>query len=386
MRKPQCRFGREVAHIATAGEIVAGNALCEAPPVLVSSGTDRTLFRLKKRKGRERRMGSRTHSKIDFGDLEAFSVMATELNFTAASEKLNISPSALSRRIQKVETFLNTKLFLRTTRHVQLTPVGKELLVRTLELTKSFDEMVLALEERYHAPASRVVVACVPSATAPTLGAFQQFTREHSKVQLSIADSTGNDVLEAVLSREADFGITYLGQNDPSLEFIPILHDTFVVATRPDGMLAKRSTVRWDELGDEPIATAWRGAGIRLLMNRELARHQVSFECSYEVQHIATAIDLVNAGVGIAVVPQLVLDRHNTKDLKGIPLVHPSVSRSLGLVRLKSQRPTKPAGRLWNLLKALRPADEPEIAQAEDTGSGSAAHEWGGEAYHAVIG
>jgi DNA-binding transcriptional LysR family regulator len=308
-------------------------------------------------------MGSRTHSKIDFGDLEAFSVMAAELNFTSASEKLNISPSALSRRIQKVETFLNTKLFLRTTRHVQLTPVGKELLVRTLELTKSFDEMVLALEERYHAPATRVVVACVPSATSTgLLGAFQQFTREHSKVQLSIADSTGNAVMESVLSRRADFGITYLGQDDPTLEFIPLLHDEFVVATRPDGLLAKRASVSWKELGEEPIATAWRGAGIRLLMNRELARHNIAFECSYEVQHIATAIDLVNAGVGIAVVPRLVLERHNTKGLRAIPLIHPSISRSLGLVRLKSQPLSTPAGSLWNLLKGLRTGGRPRAA------------------------
>lgn len=292
-------------------------------------------------------------SKIDFGDLQAFSVMATELNFTAASKQLNISPSALSRRIQKLESFLNMQLFVRTTRQVELTAMGKELLVRSLELTKSFEEMVLALEDRYHPAASRVMVACVPSTTTTHLvKAFQQFTRERPNAHLHIADSTGNAVMELVLSGQADFGITYLGQNDPELEYVPLLRDKFIVATRADGPLAKRKAVNWEQLGDLPVVTAWKGAGIRILMDRELAKRSISLNCSYEVQHVDTAIDLVNAGIAVAVVPQLVLDRHNTKSLCAVRLIDPSISRELGLVRFRRKGLSPLAASLWDLLKA----------------------------------
>jgi DNA-binding transcriptional LysR family regulator len=296
-------------------------------------------------------MSRTTQSKVDFGDLHAFAVLATELSFAAAAEKLNISASALSRRIQKLEAFLNTQLFIRSTRQVELTAVGKELLLGALELIRTFDEMVLALEERYHPPTQRVTLACVPSATSTHLAAvFQEFARQHPKAQLHIVDSTGTAVIETVLAERADFGITYLGQDDADLEFLPLLMDEFILAARPNGRFADVETLAWDELGDEPIVTAWAGAGIRMLMNRELARRKFSLSAAYEVRHIDTAIDLANAGIASAIVPQLVLARHNTRGLRAVPLVNPTISRTLGLIRLRRRELSPPAATLWNLV------------------------------------
>jgi DNA-binding transcriptional LysR family regulator len=298
-------------------------------------------------------------SKVDFSDLDAFIVVAQDGSFSAAAKKLNISPSALSRRIQKLETALNVKLFARTTREVKLTPIGRQLLVRSQELVKGFEEMILALQDKYSPPATRVVVACVPSATKTHLiGAFQLFAREHPNIHLNIVDTTGNEVMDAIQDREADFGINYLGQEDSTVDFEPVLRDEFVVATRLDGMFGDRPNVRWDEISEIPVIAAWKGAGIRILMDAELARRKIRIRCSHEVKHIDTSIELVHAGAGIAIVPRLVFDRQPRPDLRPIRLVDPVISRSIGLIKLRGKRLRPPAAMLWDMLLSL-PRPEP---------------------------
>jgi DNA-binding transcriptional LysR family regulator len=66
--------------------------------------------------------------KIDFDGIQAFVVIAELGGFNKAADQLHITQTALTRRVQKLESYLELRLFDRTTRHVELTAVGREFL------------------------------------------------------------------------------------------------------------------------------------------------------------------------------------------------------------------------------------------------------------------
>jgi len=78
-------------------------------------------------------------NELEIRSLRYFVAAAEELNFTRAAERLFVAQQALSREIQRLETRLGTKLFLRTTRRVTLTPDGERLLVRARDLVARHD-------------------------------------------------------------------------------------------------------------------------------------------------------------------------------------------------------------------------------------------------------
>jgi DNA-binding transcriptional LysR family regulator len=78
-------------------------------------------------------------NELEIRSLRYFVAAAEELNFTRAAARLYVAQQALSREIQRLEARLGTKLFLRTTRRVTLTPDGERLFVRARDLVARHD-------------------------------------------------------------------------------------------------------------------------------------------------------------------------------------------------------------------------------------------------------
>ena len=170
---------------------------------------------------------------IDLADLEAFTAVAHDKSFHLAAGNLNISPSALSRRIQKLEDLVGVKLLERTTRSVSVTAAGKEFLARALEIQTQLEQVILALKGEPQQPTTAVTIACVPSATHYFLPpVIERFNAQYPMAKVRILDLSANDVLESVQTSEADFGIDFLGLQEPGLEFQALMEDEFVVAAR----------------------------------------------------------------------------------------------------------------------------------------------------------
>ena len=93
-------------------------------------------------------------NELEIRSLRYFVAAAEELNFTRAAERLFVAQQALSREIQRLETRLGTKLFLRTTRRVSLTPDGERLLVRARDLVARHD----AVWADVHGPVAQPIV------------------------------------------------------------------------------------------------------------------------------------------------------------------------------------------------------------------------------------
>lgn len=301
----------------------------------------------------------------DLLDLRAFVAIADLGSFVATAQLLALSQPALSRRIRHLEQTVGTPLLERTTRHVALTRAGSDFLPRARGMVEEFESSVLAIRALAAAPDAGVVtLAAVPTVAFRFLPPIlARFAATFPRARVRILDMVAREGMEAVRHGEADFGINFLGAADPEVEFTPLLTEPFVLACRRDHPLAARRELSWAELAGERVVIIGRTGGNRMLIDDALARHGATLDWSYEVMHTSGALELVRAGLGVTVLPDLARPAPATgeSELVTLRLVGPEVTRTLGIVRRHGALPTPPAARLMEMLLAARPASPPAV-------------------------
>lgn len=208
-----------------------------------------------------------------------------------------------------------------------------------------------------------MTLACVPSAVWHFLPeVLKQFSQRFPRIRVRVHDESAQDVLNLVLAGEADFGINFTGAEDPEIVFEPVYVERYVLAMRRDHPLARRKTLSWkDTVGERYISVA-KSSGNRSVIDAALAgveKHPLIF-C--EVNHVSGVLALVEAGMGVAAVPGLSVLPGRPDSIVGVPLVHPSVERTLGLISKRNHSMAPAARTLFEMLsdalvkKKRRPA------------------------------
>lgn len=288
---------------------------------------------------------------FDLGELEAFVAVAERMSFRAASEALFISASALSRRIDRIEEALGVRLFDRTTRRVSLTEDGEQFLVHAGEALASLQDAISGVGERAVQRSGLVTIACIPSVANHLLPpVLARFAQVHPRTRIRLLDQSAPLVLKAVVERQADFGVNFLGAQEPSIDFTAIVNERYVLAVPAGHPLARARSVGWDDLVDERFITLAADSGNRMLLDNAAARAKARPATHVEVNHVEGALALVRAGLGVSAIPRLALAGASPKELVGVPLLRPSVSRTLGLISRKGHRPSPQVAALAQML------------------------------------
>ena len=117
----------------------------------------------------------------------AFARAASHGSFTAAAQSLSVSPSAVSKTIQRLEQQLGLRLFTRTTRSLVLTPEGRELHERALHLLRAAEDVVQSAAAVRAEPSGTIKVAApLPIGTRLLAPALPEFRRRYPKVQVDL--------------------------------------------------------------------------------------------------------------------------------------------------------------------------------------------------------
>src|SRR5580704_676470 len=150
----------------------------------------------------------RVTMRIDFLGLQAFLSIAQRGSFQRAAAHLNLSQTAISHRMRKLEDELGVKLFARTTREVTLTRAGLDFLPKAqraiTELEQSFDD----LKQQGAKRRDRLDLACLPAFAVHYLPPIlRRFHRTHPGVEVRIFETPSGTIAELVGSGEVEFEI-----------------------------------------------------------------------------------------------------------------------------------------------------------------------------------
>ncbi len=282
----------------------------------------------------------------DFSDLEAFLAVKETGSFHLAADKLNLSQSAITRRIKKLEEALDSQLFERTTRAVKPTLAAKRLQARAEAMLDGARETTHAMRDEsatYGYQKNTIVTVGFISSVAATLlpAALHAFRTAGHTARVRLLDGNANEIAEAVAGGEVDFGISSIPMLEPSTSFQALFDDQIVLAMPPSNPLTGQDHIAWRDLIDEDLIVPVRGTGNRLLIDDAMAQSGRPVRWTYEVGRSTTALEMVRAGVGVAVLPQSTASYLVAKSLVLRPVINPSIARPIGILTRTGQRETK---------------------------------------------
>lgn len=298
--------------------------------------------------------------KIDTLGVQAFVTIADQGGFQKAADTLYLTQTALTRRLQNLEGFLGLKLIERTTRSVALTHTGQAFLPQARRLLADLSAALAEIRETGKAQRGDVTIACVPTVGVQFLPRIiQQYAMRFPDNRIRILDHASSRVAEAVLRREAEFGIHIADARHAELDSVPLLTDRYVVICRDDHALAQRKRLAWKQLESHALIFTGEGSSNRPVLDRALSGATLNLRAYYEVQRSSTAVGLVAAGVGIAVVPRLAMQPGAYPNIRVIALAEPVVSRKLALVSRRTASLSPAAQALFDMIlrQAQSPAD-----------------------------
>ncbi|MFC7408172.1 LysR family transcriptional regulator [Hydrogenophaga atypica] len=288
--------------------------------------------------------------KIDFDGVQAFVLVAELGGFNKAAEQLHITQTALTRRIQKLEAYLGLKLLDRTTRRVDLTAVGKEFLPKARHIVFEMTAAVERLKDMSQNARGNFTLACIPSMTSHVLPeVIRRYASQYPDNRIRLLDGASNEVREAVLNGQAELGIAVAGDKHPDLLETVLFADPLVFLCHTPHPLQHHKTVSWRDMRDAELIGVSSFMATRVFMDYQLAKRGIRLHGNYEVQHHATAVNLVAAGVGSAILPSSTFKTGDRPNVLKIPLVQPSVKRKVVLLQ-RQRGGLSPAAEAFHML------------------------------------
>ncbi|WP_029684772.1 LysR family transcriptional regulator [Tatumella saanichensis] len=282
--------------------------------------------------------------------LRVFVAVARQGSFSLAGQVIGLSQSAVSHSIKELEAEVGVRLLDRTTREVQLTPAGKQLASRLMVQLEELNNTLLE-SGRYNGQRS----ATVRVAASQTISARLMpmcLARAHSRfpdIRILLQDSVQQSVLQSVLNATADFGIVIDPQNSDEFESQPILKDPFLLLCRQDDAFAKSTDIHWRDLEDRELVLQDYASGSRALIDSVFREQQLSSKVVQQVGHPVTLYPMVEAGIGISILPALALPLPAGSTLV-VRRLYPEVFRTLMLIRRKNRSLSPAAEVIWQLV------------------------------------
>jgi DNA-binding transcriptional LysR family regulator len=290
---------------------------------------------------------------VTLRQLRVFIEVARLQSFSRAGDEIGLTQSAVSRCVRELEAEIGLKLVDRTTREVQLTDVGANLVGSVSRLLSDLDEALREIRDLGEQRRGRVIVAASPTVACRLMpGVISLCEQQYPLISLGLRDDLQSDVVRKVKSGEVDFGLAIGPHEGDDLDTENVMTDSFCVVCRRDHRLAEEPVVAWADLAGERFVMLDHTSGSRPIIDSVLREHGVIANVVQELGHSATVYGLVEAGVGISVLPWLALPLPAHSSLVMRPLT-PRAERTVELIRRRDRSLSPAAESVWTLIAAL---------------------------------
>ncbi|WP_410821282.1 LysR family transcriptional regulator [Micromonospora sp. 050-3] len=284
--------------------------------------------------------------------LRYFVAVAEVRHFTQAADIVGITQPSLSKQIHALEADLGAPLFERVRGNIALTAAGEVLLPLATRILADVETATREVQELVGLRRGRVRLGATPSlATSLAPPVLRRFRDAHPTIDLRVEESGSQDLVRDLLRGDLDLALIIMPAQgaDPGLRVDPILRESLVVASV--GEVATASTtgeLRITDLRDQPMVMFREGYDLRDATIQ--ACREAGFEPTFAVDggEMDAVLSFVEAGLGIALVPGIVLARR--PGVRITPLAPPGVRRTIAVARRRDVVPTHAGRELRRIL------------------------------------
>ncbi|KMV67342.1 LysR family transcriptional regulator [Rosenbergiella epipactidis] len=282
--------------------------------------------------------------------LRIFVAVAEQQSFSRAGELIGLSQSAVSHAVKELEQTLSLRLIDRTTREVVLTLAGKQLASRMALLIDDMDSLIKDLYSYGEQRTGTVRVAASQTISAQLMPkCLASCQQRYPEIRLLLQDSVQQSVVQAVRQEEVDFGIVIELLNTREFETQPLLQDPFLLLCRDDDPLAEKPRVSWGDIAQRQCVLQDYASGSRVLIDAIFQQQGGHPEVVQQVGHPSTLFTMVDAGIGVSILPALALPLPQESQLV-VRKISPEKGRLLTLIRRKNRSLSPAAEVIWQLV------------------------------------
>ena len=288
---------------------------------------------------------------MDIRELEIFLITAEQLHFGRASQASNLSPSALTRTIQRLEEQLGQTLFVRDNRTVQLSPAGEQFRIYARQAVHDFQNFQGTLVSSQKFVGTLSLYASITAVYSLLPDLLEAYRKTYPEVQLELRTGAAEKAVLQVESGEIDIAVAALpDRRSMGIEFLPIMVTPLIfIAGKQFAASIGQIKNRQLDLDQVPLVLPQAGLSRRRL-DKWLKKNQIVPKISSEVSGNEAIIPMVHLGGGVGIVPQLVLERSPFRDdvviLDRMPELEPYV---VGLCSSKRNLQKSMVKAFWQL-------------------------------------
>ncbi|MGH3764409.1 MAG: LysR family transcriptional regulator [Pseudonocardiaceae bacterium] len=282
-----------------------------------------------------------------------FLAVARTRHFTRAAELTHVAQPSLSKQIHCLERELGSELFHRARGNVTLTPAGEALIPFAKRILADVETARLEVHELAELRRGRLRLGATPSlCTGPLAHALARFRGRYPGIQLIIDESGSRDLVRQLAEGAIDLAMltSPVHRGDPTLDTVPILREQLTVAV-PRTMNLELDFFRIEDLRDRPLVMFREGYDLRLMTLTACQRAGFQPRFAIEGGEMDAVLSFVEAGLGIAVVPSMVVE--DRPKLRAVPFAPPVPTRTIALAHRSDVRPTRAADEFRSTLLQL---------------------------------
>ncbi len=273
---------------------------------------------------------------MELRQLRSLLVLAEELHFGRAADRLGIAQPALSRQIQQLETELQSPLFIRSPRAVTLTEMGREFVASIEPAIQQLESAVAISIGFARATRGRLRIGSSSNLShrfTPAL--LERLHQASPQVRIDVRELSTAEQVRTLHSSEIDIGLAVLPTTDPSLIVRRIYREPLVAMVDSKSKFGLRPFVRLEDLAEEDFIVCPRLPPERipadLVMDAYTAKVGFRPRVAREVDAQDTAMALVGGGLGVSLMPASSSAGGNDR-VKFLPLRDPEILVEVGLI------------------------------------------------------
>lgn len=289
---------------------------------------------------------------VTFQRMRSFIAVAELGGFRKAAAHLAISQPALTSHIKALEEYLGVRLLSRTTRQVTLTPEGQLFLERAQRALGELNSAVEDMRQRAATHRGRIVLGCTPSiAYSVVPRALAAFRRLHPEVEVVLFDDRAEAIESRLLAGEIDMVVGPAPENTRDMDYLHLCDDPFMAVFPRGHELEGRSRVPIEELLRHDLIAIRTGLRMRNMLQLVLDREGYELRPVQQVHSQYTLCALVEAGLGVGLLPQLVVSSLSHGVLRAALIAAPAITRRIGIMKRHGEELQPMAAKLAELLK-----------------------------------
>jgi len=278
-------------------------------------------------------------SDLKLKDLRYLVALADERHFGRAARKSFVSQPTLSAQLKKLETYLGIQLIERQPNQVTLTDAGEQIVARARRILEASDEVVTLARSHRDPLAGKLRLALLP-----TIGPYllprvvREIHKALPRLELRLYEYQTAQMLEKLHAGLVDVGILALPVNLEGLESRALYDEPFALAIPTHHRLAKKTSVRVEDLKDETLLLLEDGHCLRDQALEVCSSIGMQEKQDFRATSLETLRQMVATGAGVTLLPELAGAGAYGK-ASGVvlrPFVKPVPVRHIGAVWRKS--------------------------------------------------